>query len=422
MGHVAASSPTSAAENAARSGERIARDGTTPVHLRLENVTLTLPIYLQNNGEHVSWFRTLFAAATVRPVRQLRTILHDINIDLEEGDRVALIGRNGAGKTTLLNLLTGSFKPTVGRISMHGKRQALLNVSLGFNQEATVRENILLRGTAMGVAMAELQEMVPEILDFAGLAGVAQHRLVTLSAGQRMRLGFAISTSVQPDIMLLDEWIGAGDAEFLAKARQRMQDRVGGSRILVLASHSAELLKRVCDRAIVLEEGRIVFDGKLADGLKLYAGRAAAKDGQSHGAMAQAKVGEAGGGETIAPAFTPRGVPKGQGFGLTFSSSIHCLFDNHQQDTNTGLQSYTCLVEVCSGTLVSAWKDLSASFQSRGMVLESGDGSDMPNEFNYVGPGSMRATVKLMLYREKDKRTAPGARGRIHISCVDWPL
>ena len=393
------------------SAEAGIRKMSGPVYLRLAGVTLTLPVYLQDNGEHDSWFRTLFAAATVRPERLLRTILHEIDLDLRDGDRVALIGRNGAGKTTLLNVLTGCYTPTLGQIEVSGTRQALLNVSLGFNYEATVRENILLRGTAMGIHMNDLQEQVSPILDFAGLREVGQHRLGTLSAGQRMRLGFAISTSVQPDIMLLDEWIGAGDAEFLAKARQRMQDRVGGSRILVLASHSPDLLKRVCNRALVLDAGRIAFDGGIDDGLRFYAER---------GQDAVLSVPAA---DQPAPSpFRRRAIPQGRRFGLIFSSPVHCLFDNHKVDERTGLQTYTCLVETCASTMSEAWMELSPLLRAMGLMLESGEGKGLPSTFNYAGADGRKTSISLAPYSLGDKRTDPQSMGRIHITCKDWPL
>ena len=138
--------------------------------------------------------------------------------------------------------------------------------------EATVKENVFLRGTAMGIRSAQLRELLDPILDFAGLRDKATHRLKTLSAGQRLRLGFAISTSVQNDIMLMDEWIGAGDAEFLVKARERMVGRVNGSRIVVLASHNVHLVRDVCNPGIVLEQGRVVYFGEVKDALNEYTG------------------------------------------------------------------------------------------------------------------------------------------------------
>lgn len=235
-------------------------------------VGLEVPVYLQSDRSSKTWFATLLGAAVDKPRREFRTLLDDVSFELNDGDRLAIIGRNGAGKSTLLRLLTGAFMPTRGSIESVGSCQALLNISLGFNGEATVKENVFLRGTAMGIRSAQLRELLDPILDFAGLRDKATHRLKTLSAGQRLRLGFAISTSVQNDIMLMDEWIGAGDAEFLVKARERMVGRVNGSRIVVLASHNVHLVRDVCNLGIVLEQGRVVYFGEVKDALNEYTG------------------------------------------------------------------------------------------------------------------------------------------------------
>ncbi len=183
---------------------------------------------------------------------------------------MAILGRNGAGKSTLLRVLNRVYQPTSGTLSVEGSCQALLNMSLGFSMEATVRENIFLRGIAMGLKSSYLRHQIEPILDFSGLHDKVGHRLRTLSSGQKMRLGFAISTSVQNDIMLMDEWVGTGDAEFLAKATDRMENRVGGSKILVLASHSVGLLRSICNKGIVLEEGRLVHEGDILSSLRCY--------------------------------------------------------------------------------------------------------------------------------------------------------
>jgi lipopolysaccharide transport system ATP-binding protein len=380
------------------------------VFLRLANVTLRLPVYLQHDRGTGSWLKTLVAAATDRPERKLRTILSDINLSFEDGDRVALIGRNGAGKTTLLNVLTGCYEPTSGQIAVSGSRQALLNVSLGFNYEATVRENVLLRGTAMGIGMSDLQQLVDPILEFANLRDVAHHRLGTLSAGQRMRLGFAISTSIQPDIMLLDEWIGAGDAEFVAKARQRMQDRVNGSRLLVLASHSPDLLKRVCNRGVVLQSGTVQFDGPIAEALRFYD---ESLQPVSDAVQATPKA--------IAD-FHRRGIPHGKRYGLIFRSPVHCLFDNRTVDAETGLSSYGCLIETDASAVSEAFNDLMTGLTARGFTLEASAGGALPNAFTCRGPDGESATITLTPYRKGDRRESPSASGRIHIRLTDWQI
>ncbi|RNF84361.1 ABC transporter ATP-binding protein [Montanilutibacter psychrotolerans] len=240
------------------------------VSLIARGVSLEVPIYLQNERSAKTWFATLLNAAFDPPRRETRTVLSDIGFEAHDGDRIALIGRNGAGKSTLLRVLNGAFTPTRGAVEVNGSCQALLNVSLGFNAEATVRENIFLRGTAIGLRSSQIRHLIEPVVEFAGLTEKIGHRLKTLSAGQRMRLGFAISTSVQHDIMLMDEWIGTGDTEFIAKAKERLAGRVDGSRIVVLASHNAGLLNSVCNKGIVLERGRMIFYGGIKEALASY--------------------------------------------------------------------------------------------------------------------------------------------------------
>jgi lipopolysaccharide transport system ATP-binding protein len=240
------------------------------VSIRLERVCLDVPIFLQRERDSRNWLSVLLGAAFDPPRREMRTLLDDLSFEARDGDRIALLGLNGAGKSTLLRVLNGAYLPSRGSIRVSGSRQALLNISLGFNGEATVRENIFLRGNAMGMKTALIRELIEPILEFAGLQEKSSHRLRTLSSGQRMRLGFAISTAVQHDIMLMDEWVGTGDAEFMAKATERMQSRVAGSKIVVLASHSVGLLRGVCNRGLVMDGGRIVFDGDIDQALKAY--------------------------------------------------------------------------------------------------------------------------------------------------------
>lgn len=239
-------------------------------HIRTSQLTLDVPIFLQRERALTGWAGMFLGAAFDPPQRGLARLLDRVDLDIREGDRVAILGRNGAGKSTLLRVLNRVYQPTSGRIDVKGSCQALLNMSLGFNGEATVRENIFLRGVAMGLRSAFLRGHVDGILEFAGLEHKAGHRLRTLSSGQRLRLGFAISTSVQHDIMLMDEWVGTGDANFMARAKERMQSRVSGSRIVVLASHSVGLLRDVCNKGVVIEGGRVVFNGGIGESLAAY--------------------------------------------------------------------------------------------------------------------------------------------------------
>lgn len=238
--------------------------------LRASGLGLDVPYYVQPEKQGSSWFRTLVGAATSVPKRHFATLLDEVSFEIQEGDRVALIGRNGAGKTTLLRVLTGAFVPTRGSIEVGGSRQALLNLSLGFNQEGTLHENIYLRATAMGIPASQARTLVDSILEFAELEHIANRRLLTLSSGQRMRLGFAISTAVQHDIMLLDEWFGAGDTQFVTKARARLLDRVHGSKIVVVASHNTSLARKLCNKGLLMADGRSIYFGPLKQALIIY--------------------------------------------------------------------------------------------------------------------------------------------------------
>ena len=240
------------------------------VRIAAKNLTLQVPNFVQRRPQATSWVREIAAEAFIRTRREYRTILDGLDFDFGEGDRIGLMGRNGAGKTTLLRVLSGAFQPTHGMLEVVGSRQALLNIGLGFNANATVRENIYLRATAMGRGLSETPGLIEPILEFAGLEDVAQDRLLTLSSGQKMRLGFAISTSVQNDIMLMDEWLGAGDASFIEKARARLSDRVNGCKIMVLASHNFKMLRRTCSVGMVLDGGKQVYFGPINDAIDAY--------------------------------------------------------------------------------------------------------------------------------------------------------
>ncbi|HEY7664522.1 MAG TPA: ATP-binding cassette domain-containing protein [Xanthobacteraceae bacterium] len=198
--------------------------------------------------------------------------LHDVTLDIEDGDRLGLIGLNGAGKTTLLRVLAGIYYPSQGRAYSSGKVSALLDVSVGLNPEATGRENIILRGMYMNIHPREMRSLVDEIAEFTELGPYLDMPTRTYSAGMMVRLGFAVSTCIPPEILLMDEWLSAGDASFLDKAQKRMERFVGSSSILVLASHSMELLRKWCNRGVILRHGRIVAHGAIADVIAAYTG------------------------------------------------------------------------------------------------------------------------------------------------------
>lgn len=196
--------------------------------------------------------------------------LQDISLTLNEGDRLALIGPNGAGKTTLLRVLAGIYYPTFGSASIQGQCVPLFDISLGLDDEATGYENILLRGLVMGLDRKEIEKRIEEISEFSGLGDFLHLPVRTYSSGMTLRLLFSIATSVNSDILLMDEWIAVGDADFIERANKRLHGVVNRSKILVFASHNPDYLKAVCNRAVLLEAGRIVAEGSVDEVLKCY--------------------------------------------------------------------------------------------------------------------------------------------------------
>jgi ABC-type polysaccharide/polyol phosphate transport system ATPase subunit len=247
--------------------------------LRLRDVSVEFPIY---SGSSRSLKKIIFNATTqgnlAKDAHDRITVhaLSELNLDIEHGDRVALIGANGAGKSTLLKVLAGIYAPTHGRLHADGRVSALLTASVGLNPDATGRENIITRGMYMDVHPREMRERVDEIAEFTELGYYIDMPVRTYSSGMMVRLCFAVATAVHPEILLMDEWLAAGDAAFLSKARQRMEEFVAGTSILVLASHSMPLLEEWCNRAVLLDKGHVVASGPVAEVAAIYGERVAA--------------------------------------------------------------------------------------------------------------------------------------------------
>lgn len=206
-----------------------------------------------------------------RSKRSYSTLLDRVSFILMPGERLGLIGANGAGKSTLLRVLAGIYVPSAGNLMVNGIAKGLFDISLGMHPEATGLENIYMRGLQLGLGLKQIRELIPQVLEFSELSDHIEKPLGTYSTGMRLRLAIAVSTMIEPDILLLDEWIGAGDAKFNAKVRARMISLVEGSRGLVLATHNAALMKSLCTHGLVLEGGKAAFLGPVDDALAFYA-------------------------------------------------------------------------------------------------------------------------------------------------------
>lgn len=243
------------------------------VRLVLEHVSLEYPLYSVHARSLKSTLLRLSTGGVIqRQQRHLTAVkaLDDISLTLTEGTRLGLIGHNGAGKSTLLKVMSHIYSPTVGHVMVEGQVAALLNLSLGMDDDATGYENVKILGLLMGMTHRDIKQCIPDIETFCELGDYLMMPVKTYSSGMRLRLAFAIATSVRPEILLLDEILGVGDARFVKKANQRLNQLIDQAKILVLASHDAAMIKQFCNQAILLAHGKIVAQGDVETVLAAY--------------------------------------------------------------------------------------------------------------------------------------------------------
>jgi ABC-type polysaccharide/polyol phosphate transport system ATPase subunit len=241
--------------------------------IELTGVTVEFPIYSANSR---SLKNAVLSATTGGRVGKDRhnyvciRALDQVSIDIGHGERVGLVGHNGAGKPTLLRAIAGIYQPLQGEIVIEGTPTPMFDVSLGIDADSTGLENIVLRGLYMGLSRAEIIRKMDEVADFTELGQFLDLPVRTYSEGMRARLAFAMATCIEPDILLLDEGIGAGDAAFYERANQRLESFIHRTGILILASHSEELTRRFCDKIALMEHGHIVWYGDINEGYARY--------------------------------------------------------------------------------------------------------------------------------------------------------
>lgn len=242
--------------------------------ISLRNVSLKFPVFGAGRSFRKSLFSTRIGGLIGREGASHQhvtvTALQNVSCEIAKGDRVGLIGYNGAGKSTMLRLMAGIYRATEGEVAVNGKVTALFSSGLGMDPEDTGYENIYTCGLYLGMSPKEIEKIVPEIEEFTELGDFLSLPVRTYSSGMMVRLSFAVTTAVHPEILLLDEGLGAGDARFADKAVKRVNDLVSRASVLVIASHSDQLIRSFCDRAILLHEGRIIEAGPVDVVLKTY--------------------------------------------------------------------------------------------------------------------------------------------------------
>jgi lipopolysaccharide transport system ATP-binding protein len=231
---------------------------THPVSISVTGLTIRFPVY----GVDAKSLKKHLARVTVggRLGSSMAgaaevTAISNLNLELKAGDRLGLIGHNGSGKTTLLRALSGAYEPDEGTIDVHGRIAALLNLGLGIDPSATGYDNIRLRGRIAGLSSKEIDERMDEIAAFTGLGPFLAMPVKTYSAGMQARLAFSAATAVEADVLLMDEWISVGDADFQKLAHKRLLSLVERAGILVLATHDVDLLRLYCNKVMRMEGG-----------------------------------------------------------------------------------------------------------------------------------------------------------------------
>ena len=243
-------------------------------HIIFEHVNVDFPIY---NAKNRSLKNTVMQAATGGRVSfgaegTVIRSLEDVTFQINEGERVGIVGHNGAGKSTLLRALSNVYAPTAGRVEIVGEIGSLVDISLGIDGEATGRENVYIRGALLGLKRKDIDARFDEIVEFSELGEFIDMPVRTYSSGMHLRLAFAVATIIRPEILLMDEWLSVGDAAFNEKAEQRLSSLVKSSRILVLASHSRELIERTCTRVLLFEHGHLKMDSSPKEVCEMYWG------------------------------------------------------------------------------------------------------------------------------------------------------
>ena len=238
----------------------------------LEQVVVDFPIY----GTQRSWRNELFNRAVGGAIRRenghrinVRAI-DGVNLTINHGDRIGLIGHNGAGKSTLLRVLAGVYKPSSGVIRVEGRVSPLFNSAPGLDLDDTGYENMLTCGLYLGMTRQEIASKIPDIAQFTELGDYLSLPVRTYSAGMLMRLGFAIASALDPEILLLDEGLGAGDARFAERAAKRIDALIERSSILVLATHSDVLIRQMCNKCVLMARGVVTAEGGVEEMLERY--------------------------------------------------------------------------------------------------------------------------------------------------------
>jgi ABC-2 type transport system ATP-binding protein/lipopolysaccharide transport system ATP-binding protein len=243
--------------------------------LGLDSVSVSFPIY---HGGSRSLKKAILSRSSAGRIardandRIMIDALRDVSLSLSSGDRLALIGANGAGKTTLLRVMAGIYEPVSGGVQIHGRVSPMFDLGLGIDADLSGYDNIRIRGLLLGLSSQEIEQLLPGIAEFTELGDYLDMPVRTYSSGMTLRLTFAVATCFEPEILLMDEWIVAGDAHFMAKAHARIDSFLQKASVLVLASHNLDICRKWCNKGLWMERGQVRALGPVSDVIAAYQG------------------------------------------------------------------------------------------------------------------------------------------------------
>lgn len=238
--------------------------------ISLQNCTLEIPIFGSSSRLLKKKFLRNFGLKKKNENENIKhvKVLSELNIEFKENDRIGILGKNGSGKTSLLRLISGIYPPTYGKVKITGKMNTLLNLDVGFENEATGIENIEIYYATLNRKLTNNQ--LQKIIDLTDLGKFIHLPVKTYSSGMRLKLAFALTINFNCEILLLDEWLAVGDNQFREKSNKMLKEKISGIKILIFASHSIDMISKNCNKILILEEGQVSFFGPIEQGIKTY--------------------------------------------------------------------------------------------------------------------------------------------------------
>lgn len=246
----------------------------------LKDITLEYELYHDRTYDIKEYFINFFRKR-FKQFNRKETLkaINELNLNIHEGERVGILGFNGAGKSTLLKVISGILKPSIGEVKVNGTIQPLIEIGAGFHPEFSGRENIYFNGYMLGFTKQQIKDKEQEIISFAELEEFIDVPVKYYSSGMSVRLAFSIATSIEPEILIFDEMLSAGDITFVEKAKKRIDTLIESAKILVVVSHDLGLIQSLAKRVIVLDKGKVLFDGQPQQGIDFYTQLAHSRSG-----------------------------------------------------------------------------------------------------------------------------------------------